>query len=132
MKKSFSLIEVIIVIIIVGIGIAGMSTAFQTILYQSYRPEAISTATVLALFEAERVVRLDFDNVTDQYRDSPSNYTGNFSGYSYEVRVDSIDDMAPSLGSDSSKQSYKVVEIRVHHSRINYVPLIFLKAKYTS
>lgn len=130
-KSAFSLIEVVVVIVVVGIMSLGLAVAIQQAMSNIHKPETVSIATALAVSEAERVVVSDFSNVVDQNRDSPVSYTGNFSNYSWQVRVDSIDTAQPNLGSDPGMGTYKMVEVRVHHPVINYIKIIFLKTNYS-
>jgi prepilin-type N-terminal cleavage/methylation domain-containing protein len=130
-KKAFSLIELILVVVVLGIAVFGLITVAQEVMLETHKPEVISTATALAEKEAERVTRLSFAAVDDENRDSPQSYGGNFSTYSWEVRVDSIDDAAPNLGSDPDMDNYKVVEIRIHHDLLGgYISLVFLRTNY--
>ena len=129
-QKAFSLIELVIVILVLGIACLGLALATQEVLFNIHRPEVISTAVGLAEARAERVLALNFASVNNQHRDSPLAYGGNFSAYSWEVRVDSLDDAAPSLGSDVNMTNYKVVDVRVHHPAVDHVSIVFLKTNY--
>lgn len=131
-KRGFSLIEVVLVILVVGVASLGLVVAMQQSLFDTPRPQVISTATALAAGEAERVIRLSFDSVLNQNRDAPASYTGNFAAYSWQVRVDSIDTAQPNLGSDPTMANYKVVEVRVHHTTIGYISIKFLRTRHTT
>ena len=133
-KEAFTIIEAIMVIIIMGVACAGLAAVIYQVLQDTHKPEAISSATALAEEESERVIRLGFGSVVDENRNTPQAYSGDFSNYSWEVRVDSIDTAQPNLvdllGSDTEMANYKVVEIRVHHSAIGYISIKFLKTNY--
>ncbi|MFH1414388.1 MAG: type II secretion system protein [Candidatus Omnitrophota bacterium] len=129
-KRGFTLIELTLVIVIMGLVCAGLAALIYQTLQGTHKPEVITIATALAKKEAERVIRFDFANLVDENRDSPLAYSGDLSQYSREVRVDSIDTVQPDLGSDPTMETYKVVEVRVHHASIGYLSIIFLKVVY--
>jgi hypothetical protein len=120
----------VIVIAVAGIASLGLSVTIQQALRDSYKPEVMATATALAVKEAERVITLSFNNTNNENRDNPQSFPGDFAAYSWQVRVDSIDTAQPNLGSDPGMQYYKMVEVRIHNSAINYVSIKFLKTKY--
>lgn len=128
--RGFTLIELVLVIVVMAIASLGLAAVIQQALFDTHKPEVISTAAALAGQEAERLIRLPFTSIVDEHRDNPKNYTGNFQNYSWEVRVDSIDNAQPNLGSDPTMQDYKMVEVRVHHGAINYTFLKFLKTNH--
>jgi prepilin-type N-terminal cleavage/methylation domain-containing protein len=128
---GFTLTELVMVIVVTTIVAAGLASAVINTIIGIPRVETISTATALCAGEADRVRALPFASVADQNRDSPASFGGSFANYSWEVRVDSIDTAQPNLGSDPTMQNYKVVEVRVYNSLINYVSIKFLRTKYT-
>jgi len=117
-KKGFSLIEIVLVILVIGISSLGLVTVIQQVLFDMHKPQVMSIATSLAEKEAERIIRIGFAEIVDENRDAPAAYPGNFSAYGRQVRVSNLD-------SDN-----KIVEIRVHHIAIGYVWLAFLKSNY--
>jgi prepilin-type N-terminal cleavage/methylation domain-containing protein len=129
-NKSFTLIELVIVMVVIAIASAGLAVSMNQVLKNIRVSEAMSTATALALSEAERVKALTFANIVDQNRGAPISYGGNFGAYSWQVRVDPIDTVQPNLGTDPTMANYKVVEVRVHNSAINYVSIIFLRTNH--
>ena len=126
-----TLIEIIVLIAALGIACLGLGAALQQMFFSTTRITPISAATALAAGEAERISGLDFASVTDEHRGSPVSYAGGFSSYSWEVRVDSIDTAQSNLGSDPAMAHYKVVEIRIHHGAISYIPVTLLKTNTT-
>jgi type II secretory pathway pseudopilin PulG len=130
LRKGFTLVELVMFMVIIGLVISGLAAAIFTGMTQSPRSEILATATALCAGEADRVEALSFANAVDQNRLSPASFGGAFSNYSWEVRVDSIDTSQPNLGSDPTMANYKVVEVRVHHSLIGYVPIKFLRTNY--
>lgn len=106
------------VIMIMGISSLGLVTVMQQVLINVHKPLVMQVATSLAEKEAERVLSLEFPLAVNEYFDAPLAYTGNFSAYSRQARVNSVD-------SDN-----KIVEIRVHHLAVGYVWLAFLKTNH--
>ncbi len=113
-----------------AIACGGLAVVISQALTDTHKPEVLFAAMALASKESERVIRLGFSNVADENRGSPASYTGDFATYSWEVRVDSIDDAAPDLGSDSDMSDYKVVEVRIHQASIGYLSNKFLKSNH--
>lgn len=129
-EKGVSLIELILVIVVFGVAALGLVVAMQAAVLDLHKPEVITVAASLAEKELERVIALSFANVNDENRNSPQSYSGDYSAYSWQVRVDSIDDAAPALGSDSAMVNYKVVEARVSHLAIGDISLRVLKTNH--
>ena len=119
-KKSFSLIELILVMLIAGIAIPAVIMTFAELAKKSVQDEAMQASTMLAEGELERVLQKSFDAVLDEYRDSPVSCGGNFSGYTWQVRVDAV----PSgIANDPTMLQYKQVEVRVTNSTAGDVSL---------
>lgn len=129
-RKGFTIIELVIVLVVMAIASAGLAAVVVEVMQGSAKAEVISAATGLATGEAERVFRLPFANIADEHRGSPQSYSGDFSNYSWEVRADNIDTAQPNLGTDTLMETYKAVEVRVHHSSIGYLQVRFLRANY--
>ena len=117
-KKGFTLIEIIMVIVIMGISSLGLVTVMQQVLFNVHKPQVMQVAIGLAEEEAERVLNLEFASVANEHFGAPASFGGNFSAYSSEIRVNSLD------------SNNKVVEIRVYHVALGYVWLAFLKTNY--
>jgi prepilin-type N-terminal cleavage/methylation domain-containing protein len=117
-KKGFTLIEIIMVILIMGISSLGLVAVMQQVLFNVHKPQVMQVATALAEKEAERVLNLEFASVVNEYFNAPAPYAGNFSAYSRQTRVTNAD------------SNNKIVEIRVHHVAVGYVWLAFLKTNY--
>lgn len=77
-KKGFSLTEMILVIVVVGLSSLGITTVMRQSLVSIHKPLTMLTAVGLAEKEAERNLRLNFGSVVDEHRDAPQHYTGNF------------------------------------------------------
>jgi len=108
--KGFTLIETIIGIVVLGIIAIGLFATFTGVFTNAARDEALSVATNLAKGELERVMRLSFVNVLDQNRGTPAGFGGNFSNYSWQIRVDAV---PVAIANDAGMVEYKQVESRV-------------------
>lgn len=108
--KGFTLIETIISIVIIGIISLGLIAVFTGVFTNATRDEAVIIALNLAKGEMERVIRLDFVDIVDENKDSPANFGGNFSNYSWQVRVDPVPE---DIADDEEMTYYKQVEARV-------------------
>jgi prepilin-type N-terminal cleavage/methylation domain-containing protein len=114
-NKGFTLIEIVMVILVIGLSSLGLVSVMQQVLFNVHKPQVMQAATGLAEKDAERVLNTTFGLVADENRDAPVSYGGNFSAYSKQVRVSSLD------------TDNKVVEVRVHHVALGYIWLAFLK-----
>lgn len=112
MKKNngFTLIETVIGIVVVGIISLGLLAVFTGVFTNAVRDEALTVAASLAKGELERVTRLSYASVVDQNRDSPASFTGNFTNYSWQIRVDPV---PVAIANDPGMANYKQVEARV-------------------
>ena len=119
-KRGFSLIELIMIIVIAAIAIPGVILTFYEISRKSVYDEAMNAAVMLAEGELERAMQKTFTDTVDENSDSPVSFGGNFSGYSWQIRVDSV---PANLAIDASMGQYKQVEARVTSNIIGDVSL---------
>ncbi len=119
-QRSFSLVELIVVILVAGIGIAGVVFVFGELSRRSVYDEVMTTAVLLAEGELERAQGKNFADIQDENRDNPASFTGNFSNYSWQIRIDSV---PPALADDPGMSEYKQIESRVTNSIIGQVSL---------
>ena len=115
-KSGFTLIELILVILVLGICIAPIAILFYNVTVKYSKSEVIQIATVLAEDKMERVRSLRFSSVTDE----SGVFTGDFSNYAYEVIVERI---PTSLADDPGENEYKQVEVKVTNQGIEGVSL---------
>jgi len=119
-NKGFTLMESVLAMIVAAIAIPGVILVFNEVMKKSINDEVIYTATMLAEGELERVIQKDFVSITDENRNSPVSFGGNFSGYTWQIRVDAV---PTALASDPSKLQYKQIEARVTNSSVGDVSL---------
>ena len=108
--KGFTLIETIIAIVVIGIAFLGLVSVVTGVFTNAMHDEVMGIATMLAKGEMERVSGLTFANVVDENRDAPASFTGNFSNYSWQVRVDAV---PAAIATDPGMTNYKQVEARI-------------------
>lgn len=108
--RGFTLIETIISMVVIGIAFLGLLAVITGVFTHATRDEVMSIATMLAKGEMERVTRLSFASVVDENRDGPASFSGNFSNYSWQVRVDAV---PAAIVTDPTMASYKQVEVRI-------------------
>ena len=117
-KKGFSLIELVLVIVVIGVSSATLVAVMSKVVTSMNGPQVIAAATALAEKEAERVLTNSFANITAE---SNTSYTGNFSKYSHQVLVTNVD------------SNDKIVEIRISNAALpgsGYISLAFLRTNY--
>ena len=127
MTKGFTLIETIISIVVIGIAFMGLLSLFTAVYTNAVRDEVMTIATMLSKGEIERVKGLSFADVSNENRDSPVSFGGNFSNYSWQVRVDVV---PVSIASDAGMTNYKQAEARVSNNMIGYVSLKTIVTNY--
>ncbi|MEK6733474.1 MAG: type II secretion system protein [Candidatus Omnitrophota bacterium] len=127
MKKGFTLIETIISIVVIGIAFLGLLAVFTGVYTNAVYDDAMTIATMLAKGEMERVIGLGFAGVSDQNRDSPLAFSGNFSSYSWQIRVDAV---PIAIADDPTMTNYKQVEARVTNSITGSVSLKTIVTNY--
>jgi len=125
--KGFTLIETVISIVVIGIISLGLVAVLTGVFTNAVRDEAMTVATMLAKGEMERVTRLDFVDVVDENRDDPENFGGNFSNYSWQVRVDAVPE---DIAEDAEMENYKQVEVRVTNTMIGDISLKTIVTNY--
>jgi len=108
--RGFTLIETVIGIAVIGIISIGLLAVFTGVFTNACRDEISTISVNLAKGEMERVMRLSFAGIADEHRDSPVSFGGNFSNYSWQIRVDSV---PVGIASDPGMANYKQIEARV-------------------
>ena len=119
-RNGFTLIETVICIVVIGIIALGLFATFTGVFTNAVRDEVMSIATSLAKGEIERVARLSFASVVDQNRGSSVSFGGNFTNYSWQIRVDAV---SVAIANDPGMANYKQVESRVTNPIVGDVSL---------
>jgi len=118
--RGFTLVETIIGIVVLGIIALGLFATFTGVFTNAVRDEVVTIATSLAKGELERVARLSFASVVDQNRGSPVSFGGNFTNYSWQIRVDAV---PVAIANDAGMAQYKQVEARVTNPMVGDISL---------
>ena len=118
--KGFTLIETVISIVIMGIISLGLLAVFTGVFTNAVRDEALTVSASLAKGELERVTRLSYASVVDQNRGTPVSFGGNFTNYSWQIRVDPV---PVAIANDPGMANYKQVEAMVTNALLGDVSL---------
>lgn len=118
--KGFTLIETVIGIVVLGIIALGLFATFTGVFTNAARDEVVTIATSLAKGELERTARLSFVSIIDQNRGAPVSFGGNFTNYSWQIRVDAVPVV---IASDPGMAQYKQVESRVTNPMVGDISL---------
>lgn len=124
---GFTLVETVISIVIIGIAFTGLLAVFTGVFTNAVYDDLMTVATMLTKGEMERVKGLSFANVSDENRDSPAAFSGNFSNYSWQVRVDPVPE---DIADDETMTNYKQVEVRVTNDIAGQVSLKTIVTNY--
>ncbi len=119
MRKSrgFSLIEMIIAIVILTISIGTLLWVSGDVFRLATTPEILDASSQLAERELERVLTLRFSDVANE---GPTNYTGSFAGYSYQITVSAV---PGTIATDPAMANYKQVQVSITHTTAGTVSL---------
>lgn len=127
-KRGFTLIEVIISIIILGVILTPFSAMVANIIRQNVYSQAQATAAALAEGELERVTNLRFSAVSAE---APAAFSAPFSAYTHAVAVDyvaSSDLNTPVVGATD----YKRVQVSVNNAVSGTITLTTLVTNKTN
>ena len=116
-KKGFSIIELLIAIVILSMAVGTLVVVLDEVIHAEVLPETLNISTALAEQEMERVTALRFASVVNE---GPIAYTGDFSSYTYEIKVTAV---PVDLANDPGMSNYKQVQIIVQHSVLGSVNL---------
>ncbi len=125
--KGFTLIETIISILIIGIAFLGLVAVVIGVFTNATRDETMAITTSLAKGEMERMLGLDFASVADENRDAAEAFSGNFSNYSWQVRVDAV---PIAIADDATMTNYKQIEVRVTNAIVGDINLKTIVTNY--
>lgn len=109
---GFTLIEVIIFIILVGVFMAGIMSPFLTSVSRSGQPEIVASAAFLARERLEQLQTVAYSSIANE---ASAALTGNYSDFSRQVTVTLVD---ANLNVSGSDVGYKKVVVTVYHSQL--------------
>jgi type II secretory pathway pseudopilin PulG len=111
--KGFTLIEISIFIVLIGIFMAGVMSPFLTSLTKSEQPEIVASAVFLAAERLEQLQTSSYSSITSDA--SPISLTGNYSTFSRQVTVTLVD---ANLATSGTNVGYKKVVVTVFNSKL--------------
>jgi len=107
-NKGFTLIEIIIFIVVVGIIMPVILVPFATGVKENLTPEKIAKATFLAQYKMEELIKQTYNSIPTQTQ--PYTEVTGFSNYQWLWDVSWIDD---TLSSSASDVGYKLILVKV-------------------
>lgn len=124
-RKGFTLIEMAMTIVVLGIAVITIMSMFIESSKQSVVCEVTAVATGLAEGKMEEVLRNSFTNVNSQ---ATTAFSSPFEAYSSSVVVDYVN--GSDFSHSGSNTEYKKVTVTVSHSAISNVVLDTIVSNY--
>ena len=125
-SRGFSLIEMVIAIVIIGIAFYALISVFITVAPRNVNVEDITKATHLAFEKMEETTVKNFTGVATV---SATSFTGDFSQFQYQVVVDYVTSTEPDVVAVGAT-SYKRVKVRTWGGLSGIVELVTLVTTY--
>ena len=125
-RAGFSLIEMVIAIVIIGIAFYALISVFITVAPRNVNVEDITKATHLAFEKMEETTVKNFTGVATV---SATSFTGDFSQFQYQVVVDYVTSTEPDVVAVGAT-SYKRVKVRTWGGLSGTVELVTLVTTY--
>jgi len=125
-KPGFSLIEMVIAIVIIGIAFYALISVFITVAPRNVNVEDITKATHLAFEKIEETTVKPFTSVASV---SATSLTGDFSQFQYQIIMNYVTPDEPDVLS-SGATSYKRVKVRTWGGLSGVVELVTLVTTY--
>lgn len=125
-KSGVTLVELVVLIIVASIILLPLSAIITEAIRKTLVPEHYGIASRLAIREMEQVVSKNFGDIAIATT-GPNNYTGNFSQYTYKIKVDYVNPGAlntPVLVPDNN--DYKRIEITISRTGFEDISLVSL------
>ncbi|RLF39030.1 MAG: hypothetical protein DRN12_07545 [Thermoplasmata archaeon] len=124
-KRAVTLVELIVVIIILGIGISALLATLGDITRRAYFSEEVADATFYAQEMMERVKSKSFQEIDDlEGKDNPA------PGYEREVAVDYAQLSEGRWSTASGVTSYKMVRVSVSKSGYPAITIVTIVSDY--
>ncbi len=111
-EAGFTLIEIMMFIVLVGIVLAPLMGPFVTSVMQSDIPEIVVSAAFLAAERLEQLQPAAYGTIVNEAR---AFLGGNYSAFEREVTITNVD---VNLAFSASDKGYKKVVVTVYHNRL--------------
>lgn len=125
-KRGFSLIEMIIAIVVIGIAFYALISVFITVAPRNVNVEDITKATHLAFEKIEETTVKSFPGIDSV---GATSFTGDFSQFQYQVIVDYVTSSEPDVIAPGATD-YKRVKVRTWGGLSGTVELVTLVTTY--
>lgn len=110
---GFTLIEIIIFIVLVGVFMVGIMSPFLTSVSRSGQPEIVASAAFLATERMEELQQVAYSTIASDA--SAITLTGNYTPFSRQVTVTLVD---ANLAVSATDVGYKRVVVTVFHNQL--------------
>jgi type II secretory pathway pseudopilin PulG len=110
-QKGFTLIEIIMIIVLVGIFMGTIVLPFVEGIRATRLPEVVTTAHFLAVEKTEELASTAYASLSDEARADVSGFTD----YEREVDVQYVDSDLADAGSD---EGYTKISVTVYHDEL--------------
>lgn len=125
-RKGFSLVEMIIAMVVIGIAFYALISVFITVAPRNVNLEYLTKATHLAFEKMEETTVKPFTSIVSQ---SATSFTGDFSQFQYQVIMNYVTAAEPDTLAGGST-SYKRVKVRTWGGLSGVVELTTLVTTY--
>ncbi|MBU4148944.1 MAG: type II secretion system GspH family protein [Candidatus Omnitrophica bacterium] len=111
-NKGFSLLELVLSIVIIGLCIIPIALSHQQAAAGSIQTKVLTVATALAEEKMEEAINAGFSGVSNT---SLTSFSSPFTDYSYQVTVHYVDALDLDTSIDPATSDYKNIEVQVSH-----------------
>jgi len=114
--KGFTLIELIISTVVLGLCVIPIALIHQEAMHGSYQTKVLTVATALAEEKMEETLILGFSGVASV---ASTSFASPFDDYSYQVTVHYVNGSDMDTSVDPTVTTYRNIEVQVSHSLID-------------
>lgn len=113
-KRGFTLVELIVSLLVIGIVMSAALAIFINAGFQSVNVDVYTTAQTLAEYKMEQAMSHDFADVNSE---AVANFSGDFSLYSSQVIVDFVSSGVLDTVSGTTT-NFKRIVVKISHPQI--------------